>query len=61
MRDKCYPNSSYRDNTQKLTNNSVGVICKIVMYKIVEKQAEILEILNCKSGERRLKHSICSY
>ena len=48
MRDKCYPNSSYRDNTQKLTNNSVGVICKIVMYKIVEKQAEILEIVNCR-------------
>ena len=25
------------------------------MYKIVEKQAEILEIVNCRSGERRLK------
>lgn len=48
MRDKCYPNSSYRDNTLILPNNSVGVICKIVMYKIVEKQAEILEIVNCR-------------
>lgn len=48
MRDKCYPNSSYRDNTQKLTNISLGIIFKLVMYKIVEIQAEILEILNCR-------------
>lgn len=38
----------YRDNTQKLTNNSLGIIFKLVMYKIVLKQAEILEIVNCR-------------
>ena len=35
---------------KNLTNNSLGIIFKLVMYKIVEKQAEILEIVN--SGNR---------
>lgn len=29
--------SPYRDNTKKLTNNSVGIIFKMVVLKMVEK------------------------
>ena len=32
----------------------VGIIFKLVMYKIVDKQTVILEIVNCRSGERWL-------